>query len=153
MRITLQKLDHDAFPTCERAGSYYGLGRSGELQFLKVPGVKASDPEQGVDAVIRHYYVTTKRGKASITHGSYASVPTILPDDETVWRSVKYEESTYEASSSVIVAARGQFSNGTLWRELDTDYEAASYTGVDAATAMILDRFFDGACLKPLKSK
>ena len=48
-----------------------------------------------------------------------------------------------------IIDARGQSPGGKRWRQLGKFAESASYSDVDEATAKILDRFLDGACLKP----
>jgi hypothetical protein len=72
-----------------------------------------------------------------------------MPNDEEVWQSVAYEEVRYEFGGFAVTDSRGQFENGDRWRYLGKFGETASYSGVDEATAKILDRFLDGACLKP----
>jgi hypothetical protein len=55
----------------------------------------------------------------------------------------------YENGGLRIIDAQGEFPNGDRWRSLGKFGESASYTGVDPTTAKILDKFLDGACLKP----
>jgi hypothetical protein len=81
-------------------------------------------------------------------HGSGPMWSFGLPSEPDVWRSIEYEEIVYDNSGVRIIDARGQFSNGNRWRNLGMFGESASYTDMDEATAKILDRFMDGACLK-----
>lgn len=70
------------------------------------------------------------------------------PPDLDVWRSVAYQEATFEVGVVTIIDARGQLPNGSRWRNLGKFGESASYSDVDEATAKLLDQFLDGACLK-----
>ena len=63
---------------------------------------------------------------------------------DRLWRSVKYEEVTFDWGGVTIIDARGQLPNGNRWRYLGMFGESASYSDMDEATAKILDRFLDG---------
>jgi hypothetical protein len=152
LRIALQRPEKiQAFRTCSSTRRYVGLpaGWRAQLQFPRDRGVKASPQGHDIDYVARSYYVETKEGRKGIRHGSGPNWTDGMPLDQNVWRSVKYAETTFDAGSYTIVDARGQFPNGNLWRELIKPFESASYSEVDAETARILDRFLDGACVKP----
>jgi hypothetical protein len=81
-------------------------------------------------------------------HGSGPLWSFGTPSDLDVWRSVSYEEATFDSGRLTIIDARGQFPNGDRWRHLGMFGESASYSDVDEVTAKILDQFLDGACLK-----
>ncbi|HEY6346330.1 MAG TPA: carboxypeptidase-like regulatory domain-containing protein [Bryobacteraceae bacterium] len=150
-RITLQKLtENRVFPTCSNTGQYDGIdGWGASFQFPRTPVVKASRQSRDIDYGARSYYTETKQGPKGITQGSGPLWSFGTPLDEYVWRSVKYEELTYDAGGPMIIDARGQFPNGNRWRDLGKFGESASYSDIDEATAKILDQFLDGACLKP----
>jgi hypothetical protein len=149
VRVILQKLSaNQTFPTCSTGGRYYKIdGWMAWFQFPRRRGVKATRQVHDIDYSMRGYYVETNQGKG-IRHGSGMFWSLEVPPDEDVWRSVKYEEVRYEAGDLTIVDARGQLPNGNRWRYLGKFGESASYSDVDEATAKILDRFLDGACLK-----
>jgi hypothetical protein len=118
------------------------------LQFPRTSGVKARRQGQDVDYGARSYYIDTKQGPKGITHGSGLLWSFGTPLDRDVWRSVKYEEVTFDVGGLTIIDARGQLPNGNRWRNLGKFGESASYSDMDEATAKTLDRFLDGACLK-----
>ena len=149
-RITLQKLsENQLLPTCSNTGRYDGIdGWGASFQFPRTSGVKASRQGQDIDYGARNYYVETKQGPKGIRHGSGPLWSFGTPLDQDVWRSVKYEEATYDVAGLMIIDARGQLPNGNRWRNLGKFGESASYSNIDEATAKILDQFLDGACLK-----
>jgi hypothetical protein len=149
-RVTLQKLSGNRlFPTCSNTGQYDGIqGWGASFEFPTISDVKASPQGQDIDYGARSYYVETKAGPKGIMHGSGPTWSFGTPLDRDVWRSAKYEEVSYDAGGLTIIDARGQLPNGTRWRYLGKFGESASYSGVDDATAKILDQFLDGACLK-----
>jgi len=149
-RVTLQKLNENRlFPTCSNTGQYDGIdGWGAGFQFPRTSGVKASRQGRDIDYGARNYYVATKQGPKGIMHGSGPLWSFGTPSDLDVWRSVKYEEVTYDVGGLTIIDARGQLPNGSRWRNLGKFGESASYSDMDEATARILDRFLDGACLK-----
>jgi hypothetical protein len=150
IRVTLRKLTGArSFPACAATGQFEGIdGWGASFQFSKVPGVKASNQGQDIDYGARSYYVDTSQGPKGIRHGSGPMWSFGMPIDQDVWRSVKYEEITFDFGGFPIIDARGQFQNGNRWRYLGKFGESASYSDVDEATAKILDQFLDGACLK-----
>jgi len=148
--VILQKLSENrGFPTCSNSGQYDGIdGWGASFQFPRILRVKASRPAQDADYGARNYYVETKQGPKGITHGSGPLWSFGTPSDQDVWRSVKYEEATYDVQGQMIIDARGQLPNGNRWRSLGKFGESASYSNIDETTAKILDQFLDGACLK-----
>ena len=149
-RITLQKLsENQLLPTCSNTGRYDGIdGWGASFQFPRISGVKASRKGRDIDYGARNYYVETKQGPKGIRHGSGPLWSFGTPLDQDVWRSVKYEEVTYDVGGLMIIDARGQLQDGNRWRSLVKFGESASYSNIDEATAKILDQFLDGACLK-----
>jgi hypothetical protein len=112
--------------------------------------VKLGDETHGIDAGDRTYSVKTKHGPKGIIHGGGPAWSYGLPDEMDVWQSVKFEETIFNDG---ILDARGQLSNGNLWRYLGRIGESASYSNVDEATAEILDQVLDGACVKSTNRK
>jgi hypothetical protein len=150
-RLTLQKLREDQlFPPCANPAAYRGIeGWGASFLFPRTKRVIGGRQVQDADYGARSYYVRTNAGPKGIMHGSGPSWSFGIPSDRDVWRSVKYDEVVYNFEGMAIVDARGQFSDGGRWRYLGKFGESASYSGIDDATAKILDRFLDGACLKP----
>jgi hypothetical protein len=149
-RITFQKIKETmTFPTCSGGGLIGIEGFQSEFHFHKARGVIVGRPGRDVDFGQRLYYVETKQGRKGITHGSGPHWGSGLPTDESVWKSQKYDETIYAAGNEGILDARGEFANGNRWRSLGRSGETAVYFDVDEATARILDRFLDRACLSP----
>ena len=150
VRIALQRLTEPrAFPSCSSNGRFEGIdGWSALFRFPRISGVKSSPQGHDIDYGVRNYYVDTRQGPIGIRHGSGPSWSYGLPLDRYVWRSIQYEETTFDAAGLPIIDARGQFPNGNRWRNLGRFGESASYSDIDEVTAKILDRFLDGACLK-----
>lgn len=138
-RITIQKVKETmTFPTCSDGGLIGTKQWPGQFRFHKVSGVIAGS---------QSYYVETRRGRRGITQGTSSSSG--FPRDADVWQSQKYDETVYVWKNETVIDARGEFSNGDRWRSLGKPGESAGYSDVDEATARILDRFLDGACLSP----
>jgi hypothetical protein len=150
LRVVLQRLkDQRPFPLCSTSGSYYGIDNWGaSFRFPKFPDVKAGKPSGNVDYITRSYYVKTKLGQKEISHRSGILSGFGIPPDEEVWGAIKYEEAAYDLGRGLmIVDARGQSPVGQRWRYLGKFGESASYSGLEEATAKVLDRLLDGACL------
>jgi len=150
LRVRLQKLSESrVFPTCSSTGQYVGMhGWGASFYFPRTSDIKESGQGQDSDYAARSYYVETAQGRKGIRHGSGPMWSFGMPLDQDIWRSVKYEEATYDVGGLTIIDARGQLANDNRWRSLGKFGETASYSDVDEATAKILDRFLDGACLK-----
>lgn len=151
VNVTLRKLSQtQTFPTCSTSVQYVGTsGWGASFQFHVMPGVNVSGQGQDIDYGARGYYVDTPQGPKGIRHGSGPMWSFGTPPDRDVWRSVKYEEVVHDVGGLTIIDARGQLPNGDRWRYLGKFGESASYSDVDEATAEILDKFLDGACIKP----
>jgi hypothetical protein len=107
VRVTLQKLS-EVFPTCSNTGQYAGIdGWGASLRFPRTSGVKASRQGRDIDYGARSYYVDTKQGHKGIMHGSGPLWSFGTPRDQDVWRSVKYEEVTFDVGGRTIIDARG----------------------------------------------
>jgi hypothetical protein len=91
--------------------------------------------------------VETQQGTVGIRHGSGPFWSFGFPADVDVWQSSEYEEMTFTQGTVTVTDARGKLSNGNRWRYLGKVGESASYSEIDEATAKILDRVLDGACL------
>jgi hypothetical protein len=149
-RITIQKIKETmTFPTCSGGGLIGIKGFQSEFHFHRVRGVIVGRQGGDVDFGQRFYYVETKQGRKSIGHSSGPKWGSGLPTDENIWRSQKYDETIYAAGNEGILDARGEFANGNRWRSLGRLGETAVYSDVDEATARILDRFLNRACLSP----
>jgi hypothetical protein len=150
LRITLRKLDGKLFPRCPTAGSYVGIeGWESVLRFIPVRGVEVSRQGRDIDYGARSYYIKIKSGAQGITHGSGPMWSFGLPRVQYVWRSVRYDEVTYDLGRRTVIDARGQLPDGLRWRSLGMFGESASYYDVDPVSAAVLDKFLDGACAKP----
>lgn len=68
------------------------------------------------------------------------------PFEGDVWKSITFQEDSFEVNRFKILDSRGEWADGTRWRMLGMFGETASYSHVDKETAKILDRFMDGAC-------
>jgi hypothetical protein len=147
VRVTLQKLSETrVFPKCSSNGRYVGIeGWQASFQFPEISGIKASKQIRDSDYGARNYYTDARNG---IRHGSGPMWSTGVPLDHDVWRSVKYEEVTFDVGGQTIIDARGELPDGTRWRSLGRLGESASYSDADETSAASLDRFLDGACLK-----
>jgi hypothetical protein len=149
IRVTLQKLTGaQQLPTCSGTGGYYGIdGWGTSFYFPRTSGINDGGQGQDIDYAARSYYVETGHGRKWIRHGG-GPMWGFGPSNQDVWRSVKYQETTYNVGGLTIIDARGQLANGNRWRTLSKFGESASYSDVDEAIAKILDQFLDGACLK-----
>jgi hypothetical protein len=149
VQITLHKPEgKHALPTCAIDEHYYGIdGWEALFQFPKTPGIKTSRQGHDIDYGIRRYFIS-KQPYKWITHGSGPLWSFGTPPDTDVWRSVNYEEISYDWRDYMIIDARGQFADGHFWGYLGKFGESAEYSDVDEATAQTLDRFMDRVCLK-----
>jgi hypothetical protein len=150
IRVTLQRLNRGAaLPSCSKKERYVGIdGWGSSFQFPIIPGVKAAKQGHDIDYGARNYYLETKSGPRGIKHGSGPMWGFGTPMDREVWRSVTYEETSYESARIAIIDARGKLPNGNWWRSLGQFGESAAYYDVDENSAHILDQMLDGACLK-----
>lgn len=155
LRVILQKLSESRpFPVCSSKGRYFGITDWGaSYQFPRISGVKASRQSRDVDYGARSYYIDSGGVRAAILHGSGSNWSFGIPSAEDVWQSIRYEEVVFDVRGRRIIDARGQLSNGKRWRYLGSFGESASYSDVEEASARVLDRVLDGACLKPDASK
>jgi len=149
-RATLRKLDGGAnFPVCAVGGKYTGIdGESNSFHFRETPGVKVGRQGADVDYQARGYFVKTKQRERGIRHGRGPMWTLGIPSNHYVWQSVNYSETTYDDEGSRIIDARGQLPDGSHWRTLTRLGESATYADAEQATAQLLDKFLDSACLQ-----
>ena len=139
-------------PICspaEKAESLEGWGAS--FRFAPKPNVKVGKQGHDIDYGIRGYFVKTAKGEVGIAHGSGPMWSFGTPLDSDVWKSVTFEEVSFEVEGFRILDSKGESADGTRWRTLGKFGETASYSKVDKETAKILDQFMDGACIAPFK--
>jgi hypothetical protein len=149
LTIVLTPAVSRAFPTClSKAGESVSLqGWSALFVFPRGQGVDASPESDDSGYGKRLYYVSTRDGDRAIEHGSDGGPSSRLgiPTDGDVWLSTEYHETIY---NNGILSAQGRLGNGNRWRYLGRFGESASYSDVDDATAEILDKVLDGACIR-----
>jgi hypothetical protein len=104
-----------------------------------------------IDYGIRGYLLKTPKGNVGIAHGSGPMWSFGVPLDSDVWKSVTFEEDSFEVEGFRILDSKGEWADGTHWRTIGKFGETASYSKVDKETAKILDLFMDGACVAPFK--
>ena len=138
-----------AFPVCTGKAACETLnGWGSEFCLAHVPGVVYREQGNDIDNGTRFYFVKTDVGNRGVRHGAGPMWGGGLPFDSEVWQSVEYEERTFTGGRVQITDARGRTGDGKYWRKLGRFGESADYEGVDEATAHILDRVLDGACIK-----
>jgi len=142
------------FPECSTGRGYFGIdGRDARFLFPRIAGLKATSQDRDIDYGVRFYYLQTDHGRQGIQHGAGPLWSFGRPLDSDVGKSVKYEETVYDAGGQTITDARGEFSNGKYWRSLGKFGESAGYADADEATAKLLDKVLDGACIKAAGAK
>jgi len=139
------------FPGCPagaRIDSIDGWGAF--FAFPQTQGVSAAPQVRDIDYGARSYSVGKGKGARGIMHGSGPMWNFGMPPDPEIWRSVKYQETTFSRGNVAITASRGEFNNGNRWRYLGKFGESASYSDLEPATADVLDQLLDGACWKSI---
>ncbi|HWC96983.1 MAG TPA: hypothetical protein VG456_09545 [Candidatus Sulfopaludibacter sp.] len=101
-----------------------------------------------IDYGVRNYMISAANEHTGITHGSGPMWSFGRPVDTDVWKSVDYSEAIYVTDKLVILDAHGRTSDGKRWRYLGKFGESASYSGVTADAARLLDRVLDGMCVR-----
>jgi hypothetical protein len=144
--VTLTESRYSA-PRCPNKSACDSVaGFGARFCFPRIEGVKVSKRVNDVDYGQRTFSVRTKHGRGTISYGSGPQWSLGWPPDEDVWRSVEYSERIYAAKGAEVLDARGKTADGKLWRYLGTFGESASYEGVDAESAALLDKVLDGFC-------
>lgn len=150
-RITIQKLKETmVFPTCTDGAHSVGIqGWSARFRFRKVRGIITKGQGGDADFGQRFYRVNTPQGEKGISHGAGPTWSFGDPPAQDVWRLRAYGETVYTVEGVTIIDARGELQDGNRWRFLGMFGETVKYSDVDEATAKLLDRFLDNACLAP----
>lgn len=135
-------------PICSKNRKYETLeGWRAFLRFSPMKQIKVSRQGHDVDYGMRFYYLNTPHGKVGIGHGSGPTWSHGTPLDSDVWKSVKFEEDSFEVLGFRVLDSRGEWADGTRWRTIAKFGETASYSKQDKETARILDEFMDGVCV------
>lgn len=119
IRVTLHPFPNK-LPTCTNPGHLIGMefGSMGGLYFHPMKEIKATRPKMDVDYLARNYYIVSSGKKFAIWHGTGPMWGGSESFDEDVWRSTYFEEVYYSAELDSIIDARGQFPDGTRWRNV-----------------------------------
>lgn len=143
----------DQFPQCGDTASLIAVNdRVTEgLFFRKTLGIDADKPHQGIDTVTRKFNISASGKKYEVLLGVGPMWAGLLPSDELVWKSTKFEEVAYENEVGEIVDARGTLPDGNKWRNLGAIETSASYEDVPPAVAAIFDKLLDSACWRPMQ--
>lgn len=148
-RVVLhQASGRSSFPPCSVTGRYVGHDVGGSrFRFLEMRDVKAGPWASDIDYVTRKYLARAKSKNRAIQHSSGPLWGLGLPSVLDIWRSNSIDERAFRFGRTLITDSKGTLDNGNRWRSLGMFGESASYSDVTEATAQILDRFMDEACL------
>ncbi|MEP7362033.1 MAG: hypothetical protein ABI972_02160 [Acidobacteriota bacterium] len=137
-------------PICSHTGRYESLeGWQAWFRFVPMSRIRVGKQGRDVDYGIRYYFVKTPKGNVGIVHGSGPVWSLGAPLDSVVWKSLTFEEESFEVDGFRILDSKGEWTDGTRWRTIGKLGETASYSEVGKETAKILDQFMDGACVAP----
>jgi hypothetical protein len=150
-RLVLRSIER-TLPFCRPTERYESLGGWGAwFRFTPRRGIRAREQRQDIDYGIRVYLLESRKGGVGIAHGSGPMWSAGVPLDEEVWKSVAFEEESFEVEGLTILDSRGKWEDGTRWRTLRKFGETVSYFKVDEESARALDQFLDGVCIATLK--
>ncbi|HWA95039.1 MAG TPA: carboxypeptidase-like regulatory domain-containing protein [Terracidiphilus sp.] len=151
-QIKLQPFN-DQFPKCGDTTSLVAVNdRVTEgLFFRKIPDIDSDKPNPGIDTITRKFTLNTSGKKYEILLGVGPMWAGLLPSNELVWKSTKFEEVAYGNEMGEIVDARGTLPDGNRWRNLGAFETSISYEDVPLAVAVIFDKLLDSACWKPMQ--
>ncbi len=150
-RLVLKSIKR-TLPRCSPTGRYESLEGWGALfRFAPKPEIQAGKQGKDIDYGIRGYFLKARKGDVGIGHGSGPMWSFGAPLDSVVWKSVTFEEDSFEVEGFTILDSKGEWQDGTRWRTLGKFGETASYSKVDKETAKLLDHFMDGACMAPFR--
>jgi hypothetical protein len=151
LRVVLRKSPRGLlFPVCSNAAmAGRAPGWGGALQVSRAQVIRAGREITDVDYTARSVRVRSAFGKLSVIQGRGLMWGGDGPDDLSVWRSVRYEEITYDLNGRIVTDARGWLADGTCWRSVGTFGESLSYRDVECGRTRPLDDLIDGACAAP----
>jgi hypothetical protein len=149
VRITLQRVPELPFRECSNQSLHEELG--GWRPLFRIPGIPGVEADHlqvnDVDHGSRSY---GREGEAArIIHGCGPMWSFGMPSDGDVWRSIVYEETSYQAGDAGISDAKGELPDGRRWRYLGLFGESAFYRDADREAAMMLDQVMDRVCWIP----
>jgi hypothetical protein len=150
-RLVLKSISR-RLPICSQTVKYESLDGWGALfRFVPIEQIQAYTQGKDIDYGIRFYLLKAPKGNMGVSHGSGPLWSFGAPLDSDVWKSVTFEEDSFEVEGLRILDSKGEWADGTRWRTLGKFGETASYSKVDKETAKVLDHFMDGACIAPFK--
>jgi len=145
VRVVLKKEDVRPFPNCASPAPTIGV----DIRFAKIQGFKNGGTTIDADYSVESYEFETPAGLKTIRHGSGALWSFGTPVNSYVWASMKYQEILFSHGRGTILEARGELKNGNRWRFLGKFGETVMYYDVEPESALVLDKFFDSACVMP----
>jgi hypothetical protein len=155
LQILFRKIPGSAsFPVCSDLNhSDRAPGWSGVFQIPKTPGAKVSREVLDVDYWLRTIRLKSEPSQIQAAQGRGPMWGGGEPEDESVWRSVRYREQTYDLGGHLVTDAKWWLPNGKCSREVGLFSESVSYSNVDCGLAEPLDRILDGLCVIPDAAK
>jgi hypothetical protein len=155
IKIRLRKISGSAsFPVCSDAkNSDRAPGWSGVFQIPKTPGAQVSHEVLDVDFWSRAIKLKSQRSPLQATQGRGPMWGGGQPEDESVWRSIRYREQTYDLGGLLLTDAKWWLPNGKCSRDVGVFTESVFYSNVDCGLTEPLDRILDGLCVIPEAAK
>jgi hypothetical protein len=134
--------------TCGANEATWGVDQKLEGYGLRFPALRqfaATKLRFDTDYAMRGYQ-TRKKPVVGVQHGRGYAWSLGIPLQSDLNDSVSYEERHFRIGEMELIDGRGVDRLGRKWRYLGMLGESASYRGVDAKAAEVLDRFLDGVC-------
>ncbi len=155
LRILLRKIRRSpSFPVCSDANvSDRAPGWRGVFQIPTTPEAEVSREVLDVDYSSRTIQVKSQSTPLQAEQGRGPMWGGAEPEDELVWRSIRYSEQTYDLGHRLLTDAKSWLPNGKCSRTVGVFSESVSYSNIDCGLAEPLDRILDGLCVIPDASK
>lgn len=155
LQIVLRKIAGlTSFPVCSDASlSDRTPGWGGIFQIPQTPGAKVSREVMDVDYWRRMIQLQSGTATIQALQGRGFMWGGGDPQDESVWRSIRYSERTYELGDRLLTDAKWWLPNGKCSREVGLFSESVYYSDIDCDIVEPLDRMLDGLCVVPDASK
>lgn len=152
--IVLRKASRPDYPVCSNADlSNRAPGWGGVFQIPLSRALKTSPEVLDVDYWSRKLKLKSKSSEVQAFQGRGPLWGGGNPDDELVWRSTQYAETTYDLGGRLLTDAKGSLTNGKCWREIGVFSESLGYSDVDCDLVQPLDELLDRTCLVPSATK
>lgn len=155
LRIVLRKIPRSAsFPVCSDAKpSDTAPGWGGVFQIPRTQGAEVSREVLDVDYWSRTIQMKSQSTLLQVIQGRGPMWGGGEPEDESVWRSIRYSEQTYDLEGRLLTDAKWWLPNGKCSREVGVFTESVNYSNIDCGLAEPLDSILDRLCVLPDASK